>query len=97
MFRTALDTRIGDSKILLKDYLARTITPTHADKLYEIITKDISRHRNDKSANYLDARVSRQGLNLGEEIFEAESLCSDTLSKLRQVHDSNVELMNESE
>ena len=45
MIRTALETRIGESKILFKDYLARTITPTHSDKIYEIITKDISRHR----------------------------------------------------
>ena len=45
MIDTALETRIGDSKILLKDYLARTVTPTHADKLYEIITKQKSRHR----------------------------------------------------
>jgi integrase len=45
MIRTALDSRIGESKLLFKDYLARTITPTHADKLYDIITKQVSRHR----------------------------------------------------
>ena len=28
MIDTALETRIGDSKILFKDYLARTVTPT---------------------------------------------------------------------
>ena len=45
MIRTALDTRIGESKILFKDYLARTVTPTHADKIYDTITKQVSRHR----------------------------------------------------
>ena len=45
MIRTALDTNIGESKTLFKDYLARSITPTHADRLYDIITKDVSRHR----------------------------------------------------
>ena len=45
MIDTALEARLGESKILLKDYLARTVTPTHADKLYDTITKQISRHR----------------------------------------------------
>lgn len=45
MIRTACNARIGQANINFGEMKASSVSPTHSDKLYEILCKDFSEHR----------------------------------------------------
>ena len=45
MIRSACNTRIGQATINFGEMKAQSVSPTHSDKLYEILCKDVSEHR----------------------------------------------------